>query len=288
MPRRSENGYPPVVLRMYRLRRPFLSADLVGQPVSTLASAPLLAAVLLAVGCTSSGQAKGPFKAPVPQHEVDDRSAAIAERNNGKPADDEDPSSRDPSHSDPSRALPERMARAMTAYKMSLRNAAHRDREMEGLIRRYLGLTREVFHHFRASQPGATAGPTSYNPLPAWRFQAQQSFEYRLIAARAAMVRKHLAVLAAEQQLDIDIEPKGVGRAPRIALYSKIMECIQDDAMARADHGRHYIKKNVGPRAKIAPDDRLALYQTDLSMMRRSATCTRLTAMRRPRMIGHR
>ena len=239
----------------------------------------IVSATLAACGACSTGtQVKGVHKAPVPQHEIDSRAEARAQRGTSASTDGQD------------KALPPGMQRAMTSYKVALRNAARRDREMEGLIRRYLGLTREVFQAFRRNRPTAGGGQSSYNPVPAWRFQAQQSFEYRLLAARAAMVTQHLRDIAATQQLDLDalMQSKGNGRGERIALYARIFVCIRTDAMARADHGKRYLKNGWSQPPQIARDLRAKLYNSELSMMRRSITCTSLTAMRRPRAIGMR
>ena len=174
---------------------------------------------------------------------------------------------------------------AMTAYRVSLRNAASRDREMEELIRRYLGLTRGVFEHFKLNRP--TPGDMStYDPLPAWRFQGQQSFEYRLLAARAAVVQRHLTDLATAQHLQIQQSSRGRDRGARIGLYSRIFGCIRQDATVRAAHGRRYLARNDGATAKIAPDQRLQMYQDELSMLRESVRCTSLTTQRRPDFVS--
>jgi hypothetical protein len=230
-------------------------------------------------GCTTGAQTATPHRAPVPQHEIDSRTAARVARANPDAAD---------TTSSATKSMSPPLRKAMASYRIVLRNAAARDREMEGLIRRYLGLTREVFHHFRAGRPTPSGGPGTYDPLPTWRFQAQQSFNYRLLGARAALVQEHLKGIAAQQQIDLESQGKGRGRGERVALYARIFACIQGDAMSRADHGRKYIAQGGRPLPRMPPVARATLYQSELAMMRRSVTCTSLTALRRPRMIGQR
>ncbi|GEM_PF-2725352 len=227
---------------------------------------------MAATGCATGQQTTQPHKQPVQQHEVDARAAAKAARSTDGAA--------------KRSALPPQLARAMASYKSVLNNAAERDREMEGIIRRYLTLTRGVFQHFTVNRPRRGQAPSMYDPMPAWRYQAQQSFEYRLLAARAAMLRKHLAAMASEQQFEITRQAKGGDRQSRVSLYSRIFDCIRDDAMARANHGRRYLAIGEGTPPRMKADARAGLYRDELLMMRRSVTCTTLTSMRRKRMVG--
>lgn len=231
------------------------------------------------LGCTTAVQPTEEHRAPLLQQEIESRSAA--RQIPATPDANNTPDSATKGMSAP-------LTKAMATYRVVLRNAAARDREMEGLIRRYLGLTREVFHHFRASRPTPKGGPGTYDPVPTWRFQAQQSFEYRLLAARAALVQEHLKSIAAQQQIDLKAQTKNRTRGERVALYARIFDCIREDAMSRADHGRKYIAQGGGPLPRLPPVARATMYQSELSMMRRSVACTSLTAQRRPRMIGRR
>ncbi len=233
----------------------------------------LVAATML-TGCGTTGGTVARQVSPVQQHEIGARTRAKKARagsaaSTAKPA---------VSTGDPA------MDRALTAYRVTLRNAAARDREMESLIRRYLRLTRDVFQHFRINRP-KPGDPASYDPLPAWRFQGQQSFEYRLLAARAGVVRRHLGEMANALHLNADAVPRGRGREARVALYRRIFDCIRTDALARAEHGRRYLAR-VAQGPGLPPEMRVGMYQGELTMLRRSVQCTTLTSMRRPEMAA--
>ena len=170
--------------------------------------------------------------------------------------------------------------RRLAAYADSLKNAARRDRAMELTMRTYMLMTREVFRRLRGS--GTSSGPggsASYDPAPAWRFQAQLESDLRALADRSGVIDfhlRHLATAAAGAGQD------AAGRGERIALFRSIFSCIRSDTLVRAEHGKAWNARSAEDGAAgFTQLQRVRLYGQELRMMRTSVRCSRLIASRR-------
>ncbi|MCO4761969.1 MAG: hypothetical protein KC502_10725 [Myxococcales bacterium] len=133
-------------------------------------------------------------------------------------------------------ALSPETLKRLANYRLALRNAARRDREMERTMRTYMVITHEVFRRLRssgASGPGAVA----YDPTPTWRFQAQVRRDFVSLAARAGVIERHLGDLAQKTN------PKADRRGERIALYRSIFTCIRGDTWHRSKHGKAWLDR---------------------------------------------
>lgn len=167
----------------------------------------------------------------------------------------------------------------MAVYADSLKNAALRDRAMERTMRTYMFVTREVFRRLRTAGSGKT-GATSYNPVPAWRFQAQVSRDMRALADRSGLLERHLGKLATADKVREATGPLTPASRPvRIALFRRIFTCIREDTWLRAHHGRAW---SSGPaNREFNAVARARLYRQELQMMRKSVRCSTLIARRR-------
>ncbi len=177
--------------------------------------------------------------------------------------------------------LPPNLRKAMVGYRKRLTNAAARDEELEQLVRRYMQLTREIFRRFRR-QHSQRNGPSGYDPLPSWRFQAQASWMLRDLSARATAVRQQLRTIARDQHLDLAQPGAATTRAGRIAMFDKVMNCISEDAGRRADHGQGYLRKASVLGPQLEPAHRSQLLRRELDMMRTTVRCTALASKRSP------
>ena len=181
--------------------------------------------------------------------------------------------------------VPSSMRKGLARYKASLDNAAQRDRAIEMLIHRYMGLTREVLVRFRRNQHAGLISTGSYDPLPAWRYQGQASWEFRRISARASMVRGRLQEMARKQGLDLGTAKSGRTRAARVALFNRVMACIERDTWERVQHGMRYLRQATGKHPRLGPTMRDGLLRRELQLMKLMVTCAALASRRTPRPI---
>ncbi len=147
-------------------------------------------------------------------------------------------------------------------------------------MRTYMLMTREVFRRLRGS--GTSSGPggsASYDPAPAWRFQAQLANDLQALADRSGVIDLHLANLA---KAAAGAGQDTAGRGPRIALFRSIFTCIRGDTQVRAEHGKAWTTRLVNDStARFSELERVRLYGQELRMMRTSVRCSRLIASRR-------
>lgn len=174
------------------------------------------------------------------------------------------------------------MSKAMAGYSKELQNAATRDEEIEQLIRHYMSVTRQIFRRFKRQHTAASGRSGSYDPMPAWRYQAQASWVLRDLSARSGVMRDHLQGIANAQGLNIANARARRDRRGRLAYFVDVMDCISKDALLRADHGQTYLRKAsmLGP---LLPDEQRAdLMRQELTMMRTTVRCTAMATRRNP------
>jgi len=172
----------------------------------------------------------------------------------------------------------------LAPFAAALKNAARRDRAMERTMRMYMLITREVFRHLRSSGSGANGSrAASYDPVPAWRFQARVGRDFMVLSDRAGMIELHLAdMAAADQRSSAATSPSR--RGERLALFRNVFTCIRGDAWRRAAHGAAWAKRSPADvEAGFSETARIRLYRQELQMMRMSVRCSTLIASRRAR-----
>ena len=193
---------------------------------------------------------------------------------------------------------------SLLSWQNELGNAARRDRELEGLVRGYLMIARQIFVHFR----GARTGPGEqgdYDPMPSWRFQARTAPQLLALSARAAMLSESLgrfreSVGASEVRVDlgersglpIEATPDGGTRRSRreperdraamIALYQALCACVREDAWHRAQHGAGLIRRQRAGQEGLERAERGEMMRREVAMLRTTMRCTSLAGRRRP------
>jgi hypothetical protein len=187
---------------------------------------------------------------------------------------------------------------SMIDWKLGLTNAAVRDRALEGVVRDYLTIARDVFMHFRA----AKAGPGqegAYDPMPAWRFQARSAPRLLAISIRAALLREYLVEFAAThdvvlQGMDPGAPPVRPDRhapgdpgtattfADRLSVFSQLCGCIYEDAWRRQMHGAALIRLADKAADSLTSNERDELMHREVAMLRTTMRCTALTGRLRP------
>lgn len=203
-----------------------------------------------------------------------------------------------PPPEEPTPALGSGIRASLLDWSKTLDNAALRDRELEGLVRGYLMLARQLFVQFRAAKSGA-GQQGSYDPMPAWRFQARVAPQLIALSSRAALLGEHLEKLRGQvgaEAVRVDLGERTAmlpspgnraqqerhDRASMIALYRALCDCVRDDTWHRAQHGAGLIRRQRAGGADLERPERAELLRREVAMLRTTMRCTSIAGRRRP------
>jgi hypothetical protein len=164
-----------------------------------------------------------------------------------------------------------------------LSNAAQRDMEMERLLRTYVKLTRTLYERFMLEKPPTGGAPTAYDPVPAWRYQAEHLSELGAVSTRARRMLGRLDAIAelrgttvARGDRHVPSREEAATRPGRLRLYHQLFSCLARDVEARMAHGRRFPDPAPAGPAAFEPLQRGRLLQTEMALMMTTISCSTL------------